>query len=134
MENVSINFFAVFAAAISMFMIGGMWYSPLLFGKQWLQALGKDESFLKSGNMGKIFGGSFLLALIMAFNLAGFVSGYESWTWGLIGGVLAGLGWVAMSLGIIYLFERRSMKLFLINAGYIVVSFTLMGIILGVWK
>ncbi|MEO0341740.1 MAG: DUF1761 domain-containing protein, partial [Bacteroidota bacterium] len=62
------------------------------------------------------------------------VSGYESWIWGLIGGVLAGFGWVALSLGMIYLFERRSFKLFLINAGYLVVSFTLMGIILGLWK
>ncbi|WP_299525925.1 DUF1761 domain-containing protein [Winogradskyella sp.] len=134
MENVKINVIAVVAAALSMFLIGGLWYSPKLFGNQWLKELGKDKSFLETGNMKLIFGGAFILALIMAFNLAGFVSGYESWTWGLIGGALAGLGWVAMSLGIIYLFERRSMKIFLINAGYIVVSFIVMGIILGLWK
>ena len=134
MGEVQINFFAVFIAALSMFVIGGLWYSPKLLGNLWLKELGKDKSFLETGNMKIIFGGAFVLALIMAFNLAGFVSGYESWTWGLIGGVLAGLGWVAMSLGIIYLFERRSFKLFLINAGYLVLSFIVMGTILGLWR
>ncbi|MEM9549110.1 MAG: DUF1761 domain-containing protein [Bacteroidota bacterium] len=134
MESVSINFFAVLVAALSMFLVGGLWYSPLLFGKQWLEELGEDNTFLEKGNIKKIFIGSFVLALIIALNLAGFVSGFESWTWGLIGGLLAGLGWVAMSLGIIYLFERRSMRYFLINAGYIVVTFVLMGFILGIWK
>lgn len=134
MENVNINFLAVVVSALSMFLIGGLWYSPKLFGNAWLKEMGKDKSFLETGNMKIIFGGAFLLALIMAFNLAGFVSGYESWTWGLIGGVLAGFGWVAMSIGIIYLFERRSFKMFAINAGYIVVSFIIMGLILGLWK
>lgn len=134
MENTSINFIAVFVAALSMFLIGGLWYSPVLFGKAWLKAIGQEESFLSSGNKGVIFGGAFLLSLIMAFNLAGFVSGYESWTWGLLGGALAGFGWVAMAMGMIYLFERRSLKLWLINAGYLVLSFVVMGVILGVWK
>jgi len=134
MESVTINYFAVLLAAVSMFLIGGLWYSPLLFGNQWLKAIDEDKTFLASGNMKLIFAGAFVLALIMSFNLAGFVSGYESWTWGLIGGALAGIGWVAMSLGIIYLFERRSWKHFLINAGYLVFSFLVMGIILGLWK
>ena len=116
------------------FFLGGLWYSPLLFGNQWLKAIDKDKTFLESGNIKQIFAGAFVLALIMSFNLAGFVSGYESWTWGLIGGALAGMGWVAMSLGIIYLFERRSWKHFFINAGYLVFSFLVMGIILGLWK
>ncbi|GAB4511242.1 MAG: DUF1761 domain-containing protein [Allomuricauda sp.] len=134
MENVDINFIAVVVAALSMFLIGAAWYSSALFGKVWLKELGKDASFLDTGNMKLIFGGAFLLSLIMALNLAGFISGYESWTWGLIGGLLAGFGWAAMSLGMIYLFERRSMRLFLVNAGYLVVSFAVMGIILGLWK
>ena len=53
---------------------------------------------------------------------------------GLFAGFAAGFGWVAMSVGTIYLFERRSFKLFLINAGYQIVTYTIMGGILGVWK
>ena len=48
-------------------------------------------------------------------------------------GFAAGLGWVATSYGITYLFEHRSLKLFLINGGYHTVQFTLIGLILGLW-
>ncbi len=134
MENVSINHFAVFAAALSMFIIGGLWYSPTMFGKQWLKILNKDESFLKTGNKGKIFGVSFLLALISSYTLAGFVSGYEQWQWGLIGGLLVGFGWLVTAFGVVYLFERRPLAHFAINAGYLVVSYVVMGLIIGIWK
>ena len=49
-------------------------------------------------------------------------------------GFMAGMFWVAASIGVTYLFERKPLSLFLINAGYHVVTYTLMGIILGAWK
>jgi len=52
----------------------------------------------------------------------------------LSGGGLAGIGWVALSFGVTYLFEQRSMKLWLINAGYHAITFMVMGGILNVWK
>lgn len=134
MENVEFNFLAIIAAALSMFVLGGLWYSPMLFGKVWAKENGFSDEFIKGGNKGLIFGGSFVLSLIMAFNLAGFVSGYDDWTWGLIGGFLAGFGWVALSIGVLYFFERRSFKLFLVNAGYFIVAFVIMGLIIGLWK
>jgi hypothetical protein len=45
----------------------------------------------------------------------------------------AGLCWVTGSLGINYLFERRSMRLFLINGGYHTLQFTLYGVVWGLW-
>jgi len=48
--------------------------------------------------------------------------------------VATGAGWVATAIGILYLFEMRSLKHFLINAGYMIVAFTVMGIIIGAWK
>ena len=47
--------------------------------------------------------------------------------------VAAGFGWVALSFGVTYLFERKPLSLFLIKAGYHGVALTLMGAILGVW-
>jgi membrane-associated HD superfamily phosphohydrolase len=129
-----INILAVFIAALSMFLIGGLWYSKLLFGNSWLSELNEDESFLSKGNKLVIFGLSFLISVIMSFNLAAFIIGFESWYMGTLAGFLAGFVWVALSLAIIYLFERRSLKLFLINGGYIVSSFLVMGTILGLWR
>jgi hypothetical protein len=48
-------------------------------------------------------------------------------------GFSAGLCWVAASFGINYLFERRSLALFLVNGGYHTMQFTLYGLVLGLW-
>ena len=134
MDLSQINYAAVVVAALSAFVIGGIWYSPMLFAKAWMAENGFTEESLKGGNMAFIFGGSFILSLIMSFNLAAFLGGTPDLVWGITAGALAGIGWVSFSIGITYLFERKSMKLFLINAGYHAVTFMVMGAILGVWK
>jgi Protein of unknown function (DUF1761) len=134
MENLSIHYPAVLAAAAVHFAIGGLWYSPLLFGKLWQREAGLSDEQLKQGPMGLIFGLAFLAALVMAFNLAAFIGAKASLTFAIFAGLAAGLGWVAMSLGVLYLFERRSLKLWLINSGYLVLAFTLMGAVLGAWR
>ena len=129
------NFLAALVAAISTFLVGGLWYSPLLFARPWMEANGLSDEDLKRGGLGRIFGGSFALALVAAVNLAFFLAdGKRDLAWGATAGALAGVGWVATAFGATYLFERKPLKLYLINAGYHAVTFTLMGAILGVWK
>ena len=132
MDLSSLNLFAILVAALTSFVIGGLWYSPILFGKAWMEENGFAEDD-KPGNMGMIFGTTFVLSLIISFNLAAFLGSEATFTWGLTAGALAGIGWVAAAIGILYLFERKSMRLFLINAGYHAVTFTIMGGILGLW-
>ena len=128
----SINYFAVLVAALSAFIIGGLWYS-VLFAKSWMVENGFDEEKLKTGNMGLIFGGSFIFSFIISFVLVMFLGPERDAIYGATAGSMAGLFWVATAMGITYLFERKSLKLFLINAGYHVVTFTIMGLILGAW-
>jgi hypothetical protein len=134
MSDVVLNPWAILAAALSTFILGGVWYSPILFARPWMEGAGLSEEDVKNGNMSRILGGAFVLSLVMAANLAAFLSGPPNLVWGMTAGALAGFGWVAMALGVIYLFERRPLKLFLVNAGYQVVAFVVMGAILGVWK
>jgi Protein of unknown function (DUF1761) len=129
-----VNFLAVVVAALTSFLIGGLWYSRLLFGTAWMKESGMNEERIKQGNRSAIFGTTFILALIIALNLAVFLQGPPNLAWGMTAGALAGIGWVAAAMGITYLFEQKSGKLFLINAGYHVVTFTIMGAILGAWK
>jgi hypothetical protein len=89
---------------------------------------------LRDAPMARIFGLAFVAALVMAFNLAAFIGAKGDVAFGTFAGFATGLGWVAMSIGVLYLFERRSLRLWLINGGYLVVSFTAMGAILGAWK
>jgi Protein of unknown function (DUF1761) len=95
---------------------------------------GFDEEKLKNGNMGIIFGGSFICSLIISFVLVLFLGPERDAMFGASAGFMAGLFWVATAMGITYLFERKSFKLFLINAGYHVITFTIMGLILGAWR
>jgi hypothetical protein len=132
--DVQLNYLALFVAALSTFLIGGLWYSPAVFGKAWMHENGFKEEDLKGRNMIKVFGLAFLLAVISAVNLAMFMGPENDPTMGALWGFLAGAGWVATFVGTHYLFERKSFTLFLINAGYSVVALTIMGIIIAAWK
>lgn len=129
-----LNYLALLVAALSTFLIGGLWYSPAVFGKAWMRENGFTEESMKGGNMIKIFGLTFLLALISAVNLAMFMGPENKPEMGALWGFLAGIGWVATFVGMHYLFERKSITLFLINAGYSIVALTLMGVIIAWWK
>jgi hypothetical protein len=134
MDISKLNYIAVLVAAAASFVIGGVWYSPILFANVWMRETGLKDEELRGRNMGLVFGTSFVLSLVISFNLAAFLAGPPNLAWGITAGALAGIGWVAASFGITYLFEKKSMKLFLVNAGYHAVTFMVMGGILGVWK
>ncbi len=134
MQDIHFNYLAIAAAALVYFAIGGLWYSPILFAKVWAREAGMTEAQTLRPPLGRIFGLSALAALVMAFNLAAFLGAKASLSFGLFAGAATGIGWVAMSLGVIYLFEQRSLKLWLINSGYQVVAYTAMGAILGAWR
>ena len=74
MDMNSINWLAVLVAGISAFVLGGVWYSPLLFGKAWMSENKLTEEDVKKGNATKIYGWAFVLSLIMAANLAMFLA------------------------------------------------------------
>ena len=123
-----LNPIAILLAALSTFVIGGLWYS-LLFAKPWQRAAGVTDEQLKRGAP-RIFVGSALLALVMAASLAAFI-GSAGLAFGVFAGLASGLTFVAAAFGVNYLFERRSLLLFAINASYNVAAFTIMGLIIG---
>ena len=128
-----VNYLAIIAAAIAAFALGGLWYSPALFGKAWQREVGLSDEEFKRGNMARIFGTALLFSLIAAFVFALFLGPRPSMPLGLGAGFSAGLCWVASSFGINYLFARRSLKLFLIDGGFHTLQFTLIGAIIALW-
>jgi hypothetical protein len=125
-----VNYLAVALAALSAFLLGGLWYSAL-FAKPWMALTGQSEEELRSGNPAIVFGGAFLLNLIAAYVFAVFIHGITDIKTGALYGLAAGLGWVATALGVTYLFERRPLGLWLINGGYQILQFTLFGAIIA---
>ena len=126
-----VNWLAVLAAAVSSFVVGGLWYSPVLFAKVWQREAGLSDEAVKAGNPAKIFGGAFVLSLVSSAVFAMFLGPSPSLQLGLGAGFAAGLCWVAASLGMNYLFEQKSLKLFLVNGGYHTVQFTVIGLVLA---
>jgi hypothetical protein len=126
-----VNWIAVLLCAVSSLVLGGIWYSPMLFAKPWQRAAGLSDDEAKSGNMAMIFGLTFVLSLVAAYVFAIFLGRNFGLGPAIGAGASAGLCWVAASLGISYLFERRPLNLWLINGGYHTLQFTLFGVILG---
>ena len=140
----TINWLAVLVAGISAFAIGGIWYSPGLFGKAWMSENNLNEEEIKKSNKGKIFGFTFVFSVLMAVNLAMYLADSPAncpvdcgqktdITWGITAGFLAGI-WTFCAIAIHSLFELKSWRLIFINGGYSLVSLMLMGAIIGAWR
>src|SRR5688500_1093098 len=125
-----VNWLAVLVAAVSAFVLGGIWYGPL-FKTTWCREAGVDME-KNARHPAAVFGGAFVLSLIAAWALAALIGrSAPSLEFALHVGFLTGLCFVATSFGINYLFAGRSLKLWLIDAGYHVLQFTLYGLVIG---
>lgn len=134
-QATEINYLAVLFAAILNMGLGFAWYSPQLFGSQWLKEVGlKKESTKNPGPMFLLL--PFAGALIMNYVLAHFVAyaGGKNAIDGIITGVWAALGFVATTTLVNYLFAGKSKELYLIDVGYHLIGLVLSGAILGAWR
>ena len=127
----SIHLWAVLTAAASSFVLGGLWYSPMLFLKPWNKAMGRSED--DNGHPARVFGLGLVYALVAATVFALLLGPTpvlsEAWK----AGLLVGFGFVAMSFGINYQFANRPIVAWLIDGGYHTGQFVLFGVILGLW-
>jgi hypothetical protein len=125
------NILAILIAAASGFLVGGIWYGPL-FGKAWQRAIGLSDDELKSANMIKIFGITFLFSLLSAVFLGHLLAHFDTdfYRTMMISTGIA-LGFVAPAIGTNYLYGRKSGKLFAIDAGYWIIFYAAMGLVFG---
>jgi len=129
----AINLLVVFAATVAASILGGLWYSPILFGKPWRAANNMGPASGEMKNSVGVFISSFVLHLISASMLAALIGPTSSPQDGMRLGALIGVAFVFTAMGITNLFEQRPFILVLINSGYHVTSLCLMGFIIGQW-
>src|SRR5690625_4671697 len=111
MDFSTLNIWAILVATIVAFIIGGLWYSPVMFVKVWMKEAGLDEGQLNNANIGKIFGLAFIFIFIMTICLAMFLNDPSIDTIaGAFYGFLTGFGWISMALAVNSLYERKSWK------------------------
>lgn len=130
----SIEFFswiAVFAGAAASFAVGALWYSPLLFGDLWREAIGKSPEEL--GNPVRAMGHAAIISILTAIAMA--LLQQAAATDGIVAGGILGF---AVGLGFVFMHEAKSagftgkqMRLVLIDGGSEIASLTVMGAVIA---
>ena len=123
------NLLAILVAAVTGFLIGGLWYGPL-FGKKWMAEHGFTEEQLRSSNMLKIYGLTFAFSVLSAMFFGHLLAFFDTNTRStLMISVGVSLGYIIPAIGTNYLFSRKSGRLFAIDAGYWIVFYAAMGLV-----
>jgi len=138
MPTVHINFLAVLVAALVAFLLGGLWYSPILFGKLWMEAHGYTEAKInemrKSANRAYLVSVICHLVIALAVAVLVFYTGLRNPMQGVKLGLLIWLGF-AFTIGLMgNMFSEKRVSTFLIDAGYQLVYLTIMSVTLTVWQ
>ena len=143
MHYPAINYLAVLVAAIVIFVLGGLWYSPALFAKRWIALQNRTEEEMRAqavaSNMPLMYFAAFVCAFIQAWVMA-MVIGHMSQVADMSVGhaaIFSALLWLGFAGTTSYataLFSGKPRQLWLIDTMYNLVSFVLAGIILAVWR
>ena len=130
---------AVIVATLAHYILGGLWYSPLLFGNKFIQLINWTPEQLRqveSQSHAKELALAFVLSLVLVYILAHFVQ-YTKAT-NALGGIQTAfwlwLGFVVTTQAPTVIFEGRSFGLFAINVAYQLVGCALAGAILAIWR
>ena len=128
----SVNWLAVVAAAVAYFVIGMLWYSPLLFVNAWMRLAkvkpnkGSMVTSMLGGALTSLVTSAVLAAMLVMTAQTGAYAGalLALWVWfGFVG---------TTTLGIV-LWEGKPFSLWLLNNGYNLIGLVIIGLILGAW-
>jgi hypothetical protein len=133
-----VNNIAVLVSGVVIFMLGGLWYSPVLFAKPWMALVGKSETELKAsaGSIPVSYLVVFLCGLVTAWVMALVVGNFApaSAVDGALIGALCWLGFAGSTSFGTALFSGKPKMLWVIDSAYNLVAFVAAGIILSVWR
>ena len=128
-----VNWLAIAAATVAGFFIGFLWYA-LLFDAMWMDLTGITPEMIEGTSMAMTMGLSILVTFIAAWGLAVLIGKAPSASNGMMTGVFVSLFFVATMLAQNYVYSLNPLGLWLIDAGFIVVMFAVMGAVIGMMK
>ena len=133
-----INYLAVVVAVVVNMAAGALWYSPVLFAKPWSALTGITDEYVREHRRETYrgyaiaVGASIVISLALAVLIQ--LAGVSTLVDGVMTGLMAGIGFVATTQAATYAFHNRPLKLYLIDVGYPVVAFAILGALLGAWQ
>lgn len=129
-----LNYTAIFMAVVVAQIVEGLWFSRGLFGYFWAKDIGLGEGGITSRDKKYGFITSIFLSICTAFLLSILIHAEQSS--GAFEGMLLGFlaaGFVAVAQAINFIYETRPTRFYLISVGYCIVTYPLMGLVLGYW-
>ena len=134
MPGVDINYGAVLIAGLVNMLLGSLWYSKGLFGKEWAKLTGRKMEEMQGAGSGYVI--TTIGALVQAWILAHFVvyAGSNTFGEGVVTAFWLWLAFVAVVMATNIVFEGRPWKLWKINSGYFLLVLVINGGILAVWR
>lgn len=130
---IQVNLTGVVVASVAAMGVGFAWYSPKMFGREWMKLKGVSGERRDKTAMLKVFIPIFLTTLMSAYILSLFMHYAGAFT--IINGAKTGLwaylGFV-LPMGLAnHLFSKKPFKLFLIESGHYLVGLLVMGGVLA---
>jgi hypothetical protein len=135
---VHVNYLAVLVAAVVVFVLGWLWYSPLLFYKPWMRLRGLDPDAAMAN--AKMPGGKLVMellrCLVLAYIIAHLVGalGVSGWFGAVHFAVLMWIGFPVILLTGSVLWDNISWKVAAIHAGDWLVKLLVISIIVSMWR
>ena len=122
------NWLAVVVATLAFFAVGAIWYTAL-FGRIWQREVGLSEEQLAGGrNMMLVMGTCFVLEFIVCLTVGHMFDFLEpSDRAKMMIALGLALGVMMPATGINYLYQRKSLKLFLVDSGHFVAGMAAVG-------
>ena len=133
----NINYLAVVVGFVMNMAAGALWYSPLLFARPWMALNNLTEEAIResvSATPGYIVSIIASVIIVLAIAVVAELAGADALIDGLLIGLIAGVGFVATTAASSYTFESRGIKHYLINTGYPISTFVIIGAVIGVWQ
>ena len=136
MSNIRLNWVAILVAAIVSFLFEAFWFS--LFMNQWLTGIGRTHEWLLSSGMSPAlqYAVAILCSIIAAAVLSIIIqaTGEHTARRGVLCAVLIWVGFIATSWAKEYIFEVRTLQIYLVNTVYALIDLMIIGAIVGAWK
>lgn len=133
-----INYLAVAVSSIIFFLIGSVWFSAL-FSTMWTQELKRHNVVIKEPTKPALFikmlltfGANVMTSIAIQYLVI--MTGSTTLLSGLILGIVTTLGFAVTTLASVFIWESRSLKLFLIDIGYPALGIITASILLSLWR
>ncbi|HXL56312.1 MAG TPA: DUF1761 domain-containing protein [Chitinophagaceae bacterium] len=132
-----LNWLHIIVAAVAFFVLGALWYSPVLFAKPWARMtnMNANDPNVKKG-MGVMMLSSFILMIICCIALAMLyqIIQIKSAVAAIKFGLFFGVGFALTAISISFVYERKPLGLYAIDIGYQIAGIIIASLVLVLWK